>query len=104
MKANGAFPLIVELAALSGWLLFEQRQRKRAEKQRRRTEEEHLQLTGRLINAQEEERNRVARELHDDFSQRLAALAVGLEAMEESVAEPSERSVTRTLSCRQRDW
>lgn len=41
------------------------------------TEELHA-LTGRLIHAQEEERTRIARELHDDFSQRLAILGVGL--------------------------
>jgi signal transduction histidine kinase len=35
-------------------------------------------LTGRLIAAQEEERARIARELHDDFSQRLALLGIGL--------------------------
>jgi PAS domain S-box-containing protein len=35
-------------------------------------------LTGRLISAQEEEKARIARELHDDFSQRLALLGIGL--------------------------
>jgi two-component system CheB/CheR fusion protein len=34
-------------------------------------------LAGRLIRAQEEERKRVARELHDDLSQRLSALQIG---------------------------
>jgi signal transduction histidine kinase len=38
-------------------------------------------VTPRLIAAQEEERRRVARELHDDISQRLALLAVDLEQL-----------------------
>ncbi len=37
------------------------------------------ELSGRLINAQEEERRRIARELHDDLQQRLALLAIELE-------------------------
>jgi PAS domain S-box-containing protein len=45
----------------------------------RKTFEESLHaLTGRLIRTQEEERSRIARELHDDFSQRLALLGIGL--------------------------
>ena len=36
------------------------------------------QLTGRLLSAQEAERSRIARELHDDLTQQLAALAIGL--------------------------
>jgi PAS domain S-box-containing protein len=45
----------------------------------RKTSEEALHaLTGRLISAQENERSRIARDLHDDFSQRLALLSIGL--------------------------
>lgn len=39
-------------------------------------------LTERLINAQEEERARVARELHDDLSQEIAAISVSLSALQ----------------------
>ena len=46
--------------------------------ERKASEESVHTLTGRLIAAQEEERNRIARELHDDFSQRLALLGIGL--------------------------
>jgi len=45
---------------------------------RKLSEESLHSLSGRLINAQEEERARIARELHDDFSQRLALLGIGL--------------------------
>jgi signal transduction histidine kinase len=38
-------------------------------------------LSGRLLVAQEEERTRIARELHDDFSQRLALQCIGLEQL-----------------------
>jgi PAS domain S-box-containing protein len=44
--------------------------------------EELESLTGKLIHAQEQERRRIARELHDDFNQRLAALSVELETIE----------------------
>jgi PAS domain S-box-containing protein len=45
----------------------------------RKLSEASLQnLSGRLICAQEEECARIARELHDDFSQRMALLSIGL--------------------------
>jgi PAS domain S-box-containing protein len=61
----------------------------------RKTSEESLHtLTGRLISAQEDERARIARELHDDFSQRLALLGIGLGQLWKrlSPAEVEERS------------
>jgi two-component system sensor histidine kinase UhpB len=38
-------------------------------------------LAGRLLTATEEERTRIARELHDDVNQQLAALGIGLSAL-----------------------
>ena len=43
-----------------------------------RTRQELRQLAASLMSAQEDERRRVARELHDDLAQRLAALEIGL--------------------------
>lgn len=42
------------------------------------------QLLSRLINAQEDERKRISRELHDETSQSLTSLKVGLRLVEES--------------------
>lgn len=42
------------------------------------SQQEMEKLSGRLIHAQEEERKRVARELHDDFGQRLVVLSMEL--------------------------
>jgi PAS domain S-box-containing protein len=47
--------------------------------ERHRAEEAVQSLGGRLINAQEEERRRIARELHDDLNQGVALLAIQLE-------------------------
>ncbi|MCU0578113.1 MAG: PAS domain S-box protein [Desulfobacterota bacterium] len=44
------------------------------------------ELTGRLISAQEEERRHLARELHDDFTQRLAVLSIEAGKLEEQLA------------------
>jgi PAS domain S-box-containing protein len=39
------------------------------------------EISGRMIHAQEQERSRIARELHDDINQRLALLANGLQEL-----------------------
>jgi len=45
----------------------------------KRSEQEALELSGRLITAQEDERSRVARELHDGVMQELALLSIDLD-------------------------
>ena len=54
---------------------------------RKLAEEALKDLSGRMINAQEEERARIARELHDDFSQRLAIQCAGLEVLWKKLPE-----------------
>jgi PAS domain S-box-containing protein len=49
--------------------------------QRKLAEAALANVSRRLIEAQEQERTRIARELHDDFAQRLALLAVELEQL-----------------------
>jgi signal transduction histidine kinase len=57
----------------------------------KRAKDRQLRLTGMLITAQEKERSRLASEIHDDFSQRLALLALGLENAEEAIGtSPAE--------------
>ncbi len=53
---------------------------------RKRVEEDCLELSGRLIGLQEKERSRLARELHDDFNQRLAVLAIDLERVAQMIS------------------
>ncbi len=49
--------------------------------ERRRAEEARRDLLGRLVTAQEEERRRISRELHDRMGQQLAALMMGLKTL-----------------------
>jgi signal transduction histidine kinase len=57
-------------------LLLNRQRLHRANVERSRAEEIARDVSGRLINAQEAERSRLARELHDDVTQRLALLAI----------------------------
>jgi PAS domain S-box-containing protein len=51
----------------------------------KRAEEALSTVSRRLIEAQEEERTRIARELHDDISQRIALQALNLESLKEAL-------------------
>jgi signal transduction histidine kinase len=57
---------------------------------RRRAERESFALSWRLLTAHEDERRRLARELHDDVTQRLARLAVDAARMEFAGAPPRD--------------
>jgi signal transduction histidine kinase len=68
-----------------------------AVRQRKKSEQSARELASRLIHAQEEERRRIAAELHDDVSQRLALVAVHLDTMRGSLS-PSNSDLIRELS------
>ena len=55
--------------------------------ERKMAEEALASLSGRLIDAQEEERKRIAREIHDDYTQRLAMLAMEVEELADQVGD-----------------
>jgi signal transduction histidine kinase len=54
-------------------------------------------LGGRMIHAQEEERARIARELHDDFSQRLAVQCIELVQLRKNLPESEVEERSRAL-------
>ncbi len=64
---------------------------------RRRAEKEARSLGGRLITAHEDERRRIARELHDDFTQRLAGLAIEAAKVEGGVGGGVGRAAAHTI-------
>ena len=69
--------------------------KKNVEATLRRDQEELQSLAGRLITIQEEERKRIARDLHDDLSQRLALLSVDVDMLRQS--PPGEPEMAREL-------
>jgi len=74
--------------------------RKRAEEALRTSEEalrqgkeSYRNLAGQLLTAQEAERKRLARELHDDLSQRLAGLAMEAEMLQQQMSSQGANAV-----------
>ena len=65
--------------------------------ERRRAEQTIRALLNDVITAQEEERRRIARELHDETAQTLTSLLVGLRALEESREIEQAREAAGTL-------
>lgn len=58
----------------------------------------NLALAGRLITSQEDERHRIARELHDDFGQRIALLTIDVDQLARDVASRDHRAKLHELS------
>ena len=84
--------LLTQTVLITGLLI---QRRRRAERELRRRQTEHQDSSGRirdlgrrLLRAQEAERARIARELHDDVSQQLSLLAIDLATIREGVRAP----------------
>ncbi|MGD8290213.1 MAG: PAS domain S-box protein [Desulfobacterales bacterium] len=66
----------------------------------RRNGQELRQLTEKLFQSQEEERRRIARELHDESGQSLTAIKLALERLEESVSAEDKKRKTEISEIR----
>ncbi len=91
----GILSLIVFQSLLITGLLAQRRQRHRAEEEVRAKQHaleisyrEVQLLADRLITAQEEERTRIAGELHDDVGQRVASICMGLSLLRRGARTP----------------
>jgi len=80
-----AFLTILGLSILVGYLHHSRKQLQLAREGQR-------QLSGLLINAEEQERRRVASELHDDFSQRAALVALGIDNVADAMPPSMEEA------------
>lgn len=63
----------------------------------RQRQAERTELLGRVMSAQEEERRRISRELHDEAGQSLTSVLLGLKALEDTCPVPRHRSKAAEL-------
>ena len=66
--------------------------------ERRRYEEDLRELSGRLLRLQDEERRRMARELHDSTAQTLAALSLNLALVKQRAGEFNDPKAAKALA------
>lgn len=65
--------------------------------ERKQAEQARMELMKRLITIEDEERRRIARELHDETGQSLTALLVGLRVIEQQTGRPEVQAAARRL-------
>ena len=89
---------IAALAIISSLRAFEEETRQQIEAlskaqldERKRLEELRAELMRRTVHAQELERQRIARELHDELGQTLTALGMGLRAISDNAVSKPEK-------------
>ena len=94
----GTILVLAAQAVLIGALLVQRAQRKRAVEDLQRSYGRVRDLGARLLSAQDEERARIARELHDDVSQRLALLKMELTTLRGSIGVEGDALVSQVLT------
>jgi signal transduction histidine kinase len=99
------FLMILALPIMFVAILFEERQQ--VETRLLKSQEELNQnykrirdLAGRLIHSQEEERSRIARELHDGLAQQLTVLGIGLDHLESLPEDQLARAHSEVMELR----
>jgi two-component system sensor histidine kinase UhpB len=97
------FLVVIALPLMLLAALVEERREKtnvlsEAEEELRESHRELRALTGRLLQGQESERRRIAREMHDDWTQRLAVLGIDMAMLEQQLGAPDKaRSLLHSI-------
>jgi signal transduction histidine kinase len=90
----GVAALVLLQSAFIAGLVIQHARRRRTELALRKSEQQHRamaeqneDLAGRLITAQDAERTRIARDLHDDVSQQLAGVSIAFSGLRQQLGE-----------------
>ena len=97
----GAIVLVILQSALIGGLMIQRAQRRESDAALRRSFEQNQDLAGRLIHAQEEERSRIARDLHDDVNQQLAGVGIMLSGLKRTLSRSGTPEVDASVAALQ---
>jgi signal transduction histidine kinase len=88
----GALAVGAAQTALVAFVLVQRRQRTRVQQALSESHARLQDLATRLLTAQEEERARIARDLHDDIGQRVASFSIALSRLKHEVADTVPRT------------